>query len=219
MTLLVLASAGCKKDGIDLFGEQRYIYFNTVEGSHELHYNFLYSLGEDEVTVEIPVSYSGRLYGEDRYYEVAVDKETTTAEEGTEYELPAEPVFGGNLYSDVLTVTLKNSSRLADSEQRLSLRLVTNSSFVAAVRDSLVMDIYLTDKISRPAWWTDEVTEAYLGTYSDTKLELFINHAYSGDFGELTEDEKLHYARVFKYWLEENPSVDEYGQITVPVIG
>lgn len=223
-TVLILAAfsalllSGCRKDEIDLFGEERYIYFNSIEGSHEYHYNFIYSSGKDEVTLDLPIGYSGRLYTEDKPYSVSVDEENTTA--GTdEYAIPENPVFKGNMYSDVLTLTLKNSARLETSEQKISLKLVTNGSFIAAVRDSLVMDIYITDMISQPAWWTDEVTEAYLGRYSDTKLQLFIDNVYAGDYGELSEDEKLYYARKFKYWLEENPQTDEYGQITVPVIG
>lgn len=220
LVLAFLAAAvGCRKDEIDLFGEQRYIYFNTIEGEHELHYSFLYSHGEDEVTVSIPMGYSGRLYGEDAEYAIAVDAENTTAVAGDEYELPSEFVFKGNSYTDTLKIILRNSSRLSTEEQRLSIRLVTNDSFVAAIRDSLVMDIYMANIISKPAWWTDAVTEAYLGTYSDTKLQLFIDNIYSGDYGELAEDEKLYYARLFKYWLDANPSYDEYGRITVPVIG
>lgn len=209
----------CKKDNIDLFGDNRYIYFNTVGGSHELRYSFLYSEGKDVVDVQLPVSYSGKLSDVALGYSVEVDKEKTTAEAGTEYELPAAPEIKGAEYSGKLNLVLKRSPRLASSEQTITLKLVTNANFMAALRDSLVMTVFVTDMISMPDWWDQEVIDAYLGKYSDLKLRLFVENVYAGDYGLLAEDEKLHYARKFKYWLAENPTYEDGELITVPVIG
>lgn len=209
----------CRQDDIDVFGDSRYVYFNTVDGTHDIHYSFLYSNGRDEVQVELPLSYSGRLYDVDAVYAVAVDTEETTAVEGVEFELPERPSFKAASFKSSLAVTLKNSERLATTEQKIRLKLVSNDMFLAAVRDSLTMDIYVTDKISMPSWWTQEVIDAYLGKYSDRKLELFVENIFSGDYGALSSDEKLYYARKFKYWLNENPQYEDGERITVPVIG
>ena len=217
--LLIGAAVSCTTDDIDLFGEERYIYFNSVDGAHEIRYSFLYSEGKDIVEVALPLSYSGRLYEDERSYRVEVIQDSTTAVLDQEYLALDNMLFKPSSYKDKLVLKLKNSPRLKTSEQRLSLKLVTNDNFIAAMRDSLVMDIYMTNMTTRPAWWNEEVVDAYLGKYSDKKFELFIQNAYSGDFGALSESEKLYYARKFKVWLEKNPQYENNELITVPVIG
>ena len=210
----------CQDDEIPFFTPSRFIQFPLINGGDSLNYSFLYSQGSDRYEMVIPVKYTGVLLGENAVVALEIDADRTTA--GTEeYDIQLEEPFRAGLYQDTLRVILIDSERLKKQSVDLCLRLISNSCFEASMRDSVDIKISYTHQIGKPAWWTEEVTTFYLGTYSEIKLTAFVNHIYAGDYGELEASEKLYYARKFKYYLEdlEEPLYDENGRVTVPVIG
>ena len=226
--LFILAAclfAGCKTDEIDLFGEERYICFETIDNEYSISYTLG---GMDEGYVDIPVTYCGRFYEDDREYALEVIKKEGTeekpvinAEEGIEFELPEKMVFRAseNKYHDVLRLKIKSSPRMDEEVLNICLRLVSNDNFLAQLRNSLEMNVLVTNIITKPSWWNEEVVDAYLGEYSDVKYKLFMENIYDGDYGKLTAGEKHQYAVLFKNYLQENPHYDNGKLITVPVIG
>ena len=73
----------------------------------------------------------------------------------------------------------------------------------------------MTEVAVRPLWWTREVEEDLLGTYSHKKYKLFLLHADTN--AEVDEalikrnpSKVIAIARRFKKWLgEQNPPVTE----------
>lgn len=218
LLLSLLLFSSCSKEDISVFNDERHIYFNSIHNKHEYKYSFLYTR-DDSVVLRLPVKFFGKPTSPQSWFLVNSNSSKTTANEGSEYKLNTNQPFKSGLFVDSLEVTLYKSERLNNSEQCLSIKLESNEFFTASVRDSLVMDIYFTNKIAQPSWWNTEVVTAYLGSYSDMKFMLFIEHIYAGDFGLLSESEKLHYARMFKNWLSVNPRYENGVLITVPVIG
>ena len=226
MTLAIVSS--CQIDDIDLFGAERFIYFPTIGHEHAINYTLG---GLDEGVIEIPLRYSGRFYEEDRDYLVEVlevegteDSPVINAEENVEFFLPDKFTFRAasdekDRFRDILPVTVKRSSRMDEAKLNITLKLVSNDNFSASVRDSMVMKIWVTNMIIKPQWWNEEVSEAYLGDYSDVKYKLFIDHVFDGDYGALSAGEQHLYALRFKHWLEENPHYEDGQLITVPVVG
>ena len=217
---LVFVGASCKNDEIPFFTASRFIQFPVINGGDSLNYSFVYSQGSDRHEVVIPVKYVGAKLEENAVVtlEVVTDKTTAVA---AEYDVTLEQPFRAGFYQDTLRVTLIDSERLKNQNVDLCLRLISNTYFEASMRDSLDIKITYTHQIGRPAWWTQEVTDSYLGRYSEIKLTEFVNHIYAGDYGALESSEKLYYARKFKYYLKalDEPLHDEYGLVTVPVIG
>lgn len=213
----------CQRESLPFYAEEHHIYWSYSNAEKRIDYSFVYSRNADEDTLYLPVKYTGRLLDEDAGYGVEVVADSTTALSG-EYELPSQPLFRGGRFRDTLQLRIHNTDRLKQTGVRLELRLVSNAVFQASLRDSSVIDIYYTNQISQPLWWNEEVVLYYLGSYSDEKLLEFVK-IYSGDYGALSGDDKLYYARKFKYELERraadhDPVYEKNGELmTVPVTG
>ncbi len=220
--------SGCKIDELEFFGEERFIYFPTINREHTINYTLG---GLEEDVVKIPLRYSGRYYTENREYKIQIVQEEGTpenpivnAEEGVEFSLPEKLIFRTaqkeqQRYADNLDLKVMKSDRMNTEVLNITLRLVSNENFTAAVRDSMTMNIKVTNMIAKPYWWTSEIAEAYLGEYSNIKYKLFLDNVYDGDYGQLEAGEQYYYALQFKKWLEENPHYENGKLITVPVIG
>ncbi len=104
-------------------------------------------------------------------------------------------MFHKGMASDVLPVTLKKAPSLKDKQVYLTLRLVANENFGLGYTGYSDVKIRFNDQEVIPLWWTQEVTDAYLGKYSFKKLETIIaaNEGFSTFEGlSDTENEKLH---------------------------
>lgn len=219
IVFLMFYGTSCQEDEISFFTDSRFIQFPY--GENTLSYSFMYSQGSDRHEVLIPVKYVGAKLEENATvaWEIIADKTTAVA---GEYDVLLEQPFRADFYQDTLRVMLIDSERLKEQSVDLCLRLISNASFEASTRDSLEIKITYTHKIDKPEWWSQEVVDSYLGTWSEVKLTEFVNHIYAGDYGALEASEKLYYARQFKYYLESlgKPLYDENGGVvTVPVIG
>lgn len=80
------------------------------------------------------------------------------------------------------------------------------------------MEIVVGDILMKPEWWDEAVEKSYLGTYSKTKYEAFMEETGIYDFGALEPSEKRHYAIVFKRALEKNPRIDEDNSVMAVTI-
>ena len=78
----------------------------------------------------------------------------------------------------------------------------------ASIRKYLLKIIF-NNIISKPLWWTNDVTKLYLGTYSRKKYEEFVKCTNISDFGKLSTAEKRQYALTFKYYIAVNNVMDK----------
>ena len=80
-------------------------------------------------------------------------------------------------------------------------------------RNTNKLKIIFNNIISKPLWWTNDVTKLYLGTYSRKKYEEFVKCTNISDFGKLSTAEKRQYALTFKYYIAVNNVMDKMIQL------
>ena len=104
----------------------------------------------------------------------------------------------------------------------LRFTLTDNKNFTTYMRDSLYIELHVSDVVDRPEWWEEGgvVELSYLGKYSYLKYLAFAEETGIQDFGVLDASEKRHYAIKFKRALENEPREDEDGTtMKVPIAG
>lgn len=202
---VALISTGCSKSEILAPTDQRYIYMSYPETDNSV-FNFSFiSTTKETVQIAIPIKFAGRSLTEDLAFAIKVhpgDTEKTTLKEGEEYELP-ELVFHKGDFLDTIFVTVRKTARMENSVYNLKFNLESNENFLATQTGALEAELRVTAQIAQPSWWNQEVTDIYLGKYSNKKFKLFTQEIFIGDYGELDESGKRYYALKFKYWLEE----------------
>lgn len=222
-----LLSQSCDKREVPYHVDERFIYINYATATEERKISYSFVVTNDNVVeVAIPIKYSGYRLTEDSPYAIRVED---PAEDNvlagtlapTEYILPKEMIFRKGLFEDVLRISIVRSERMKSGVYGLKIALASNDYFQATMRNYLETTLYISDILSKPIWWTPSVTKDYLGEYGDLKYKLFATEIYSGDFGELEDVDKLFYARRFKRYLDDNPTIDPITglPITVPVKG
>ena len=147
------------------------------------------------------------------------DNKDTALEEGEEYEFPELIFHQKNGFEETIYITVHKTARMETGTYNLKFSLVSNENFFATRTGSLEAELRVTAQISQPSWWSQTVSDIYLGPYGDEKFKLFAQNIFNGDFGTLDDDEKRYYALKFKYWLEENPHYDDHVLITVTIQG
>lgn len=214
-----LTTAACNKSEILAPTDQRHIYIAYPDSdSPTFNFSFL-STPEESARIAVPVTFAGRPLTADLAFAIEVDPQTTLAE-GSEYELPELVFHREKGFRDTLYVAVHRTERMETDTYVLKFRLVSNANFLATMTGALDAEIRVTAQVAQPSWWDQKVTDYYLGTYSDRKFELFIQHGYIGDYGALDDDEKRYYALQFKYWLQENPQTESDGTaMSVPIQG
>ncbi len=212
--LAALSFSSCNEKMIPEFGYDRYIYMDGDEQTFS--FSFI-STTEDTYRLAIPLTFAGRPLTEDLTYAVSVDPSSTLIA-GTEYEFP-DLIFRKGYLKDTLYLTLHRTERMSENTFTLKFDLASNENFQATQTGKLTAEVSVSDILSQPLWWNQQVIDNYLGEYSDKKYELFVQHGYAGDFGALEADMKYYYAMKFKMYLESNPQYDNGELITVPVVG
>ncbi len=98
-------------------------------------------------------------------------------------------------------------------------------TFFAGPFEFRFANIIFSDMVSKPSWWDDDVTDFYLGEYSEKKFKLFMEVTKVGDLSDSNESEIRSYAIIFKYYLikekEEGRTVyeEDGSEMNVSVIG
>lgn len=209
----------CNKSEIMSPTDQRHIYIAYPDSNNPV-FNFSFLSTPDETArIAVPITFAGRPLTADLPFAVSVSSETTLAE-GSEYEFPDLVFHWEKGFRDTIYVTIHKTERMERATYTLKFSLVSNAHFLATMTGSLDAELRVTAQVAQPSWWTQEVTDYYLGTYSDLKFELFTQHGYIGDYGALDDNEKRYYALKFKYWLQENPQTEADGTtMSVPIQG
>lgn len=216
--IAVLCVTACEKSEILSLDNERYIYMAYPEkDNHVFNFSFV-STDLDVAQIALPVKFAGHQLESDLSFSLETDSSSTLTE-GREYKL-SELVFHKSYVQDTVWVTLYRTEKLKEEQLYLKIKLVTNENFYASYVGMLDAEVHVTDQIAIPDWWDSDVTDYFLGTYSDKKFELFYQHGYMGDYGSLDDSEKRYYALKFKYWLQENPQTEDDGvKMSVAILG
>ena len=215
--LLVLVSLcfwGCSEDEIKPYNGGNYIYFSQLIDSEDEHLEVSFNNypTSEEITVKIGLKLIGKPLTEDTPYKVQVvdagekDDNIKNADPKN-YRLPAAPLFKAGLVNDSLEVILVKTDDLKENV-KLCLKLVPNDFFLGGMQQYEQIKIVFNNVISKPLWWTTEVTKLYLGIYSRKKYEEFVKYTNVTDFGKLSTAAKRANALSFKYYIQKNNIMD-----------
>ena len=170
----------CEKDLMDYEGEEGvyfYVQWGAAWGDTTVWANQSYTPVEfvnvagNTHEVKVRIMATGRVKDYDRTFRLTVDKDTTTAVEGLNYEtFPEEQVLkAGTTYTDV-TIEVKRNENIQEEERVLGLRLLPTSDLSIAIPewkkisgmwssegqqvfDASVHKIIMSDFIVKPKQW------------------------------------------------------------------
>ncbi len=202
----VLAFAACSEAEIPVYDVSSHRLYFT--GEKEQTVTFQFYPGTDTYEACFPIQLIGQQLNADREVSVEVVDTATTALPD-EYTLPTPVVFRKGLFTDTLKVLLKRSARMDDEEVSLALRIVANDHFDVGYPDSLMVKTHFSNLLRKPEWWTEDITNAIFGPYSDAKYHYLIESTGIADYSgySLTEMRKVRDA--YQQALDAHPEWTE----------
>lgn len=220
LTTVLAFAAGCGKSEIEPFDSKAKIWFTQTDDNKANVGNIIRSFshypGTETLDVTFEVNLIGLIADFDREYKAVVVDTLTTAVPA-EYDIHPM-VLHANKAKDLLTITLKKSDRLLRQDAKLTLYLVETESFEQGYTDRLQVSVTFNNITTKPDWWTEEITKAYLGEYSKEKFEAI--YAYSGrnNLEGLQPSELRILLRGFKNYIREHNLTEADGTpITIPI--
>jgi hypothetical protein len=210
--------------------EQHYLYRSATDNIYfdfrdttasRLTRSFAYTPGVTALTVDIPVKISGPRVSRQRYFQVEVLAEQTTAREGDHYApvagLHVMPADSGTC---ILPLELYNSDpALTDTTLVIALKLLPTDDFTTDFPLTTAV-VSFSNRLEKPVWWDYSSWSSELGAYSRNKHYLFLISSGTIDLNDpATEAEKtiqsLNYIKNFKAfifdpvsWVARHPDYD-----------
>lgn len=202
ITIIVLICfCACQEVKFATYDADNYVQFTrSLEDSTVVSFTFY--PGEDELLWALPVEISGIPVESELQYNVVVDKERSTAIEGTHFELLPEMNIKPLAIGDTCWLKLMRTPEMETEEFRIVLRIIDSEALLRGPLAYSIAIVRVNDKITRPDWWDDNIVWYYLGEYSDKKYSLFIDVTGKADLTGLSDSEIREYALQFKYWLK-----------------
>lgn len=211
-------------DGHEIFFEKFFmneIYPGTASAdSTEVSY-FFYPDGTRNIEIPLVVCLSGRLLVSDITFGLKVDTENTSA---TPEEYTIDPSYSfksttvgedATEIKDTIFVKIHRSARMDDTPIRLVVELEPGTALGVGQYERRKAKIIVSTMAIKPDWWTTEVTNNLLGTYSEKKYKLFLNEIdvnaeMSSRLIQDRPDQAIKLVMRFKAWLnEQNPPITE----------
>ena len=194
-------------DGREIFFEKFYmdeVYPGTASADSTVISYFFYPDGTRDIEIPLVVCLSGRLLTSDVTFglKTVADGKTAVGEDATEVK-------------DTVFVKIHRSARMDDAPVRLIVELVPNEMIGLGQYERCRAKIIVSTIAIKPDWWTTEVTNNLLGTYSEKKYKLFLNEIdtnaeMSARLIQERPDQAIKLVMKFKAWLsEQNPQVTE----------
>lgn len=220
---VTLLLASCETREIETYASGRSLYFerwkqiSSVERVRidTVAYSFSDYVDKTELVHDFKINLTGDTLAQNTEYKViVVDSLTTAVPE--QYALPDPPVFHRGQQSDLYRVTIFKTPSLRGKEVYLTLRLVETPDFAPGYATYREVKIRFNYMDVKPAWWTAEIRDAYLGEYSRKKLETVIaaNEGFTTLEG-LSDTEKRKIALKTKAYIAERGITEEDGSSMV----
>lgn len=245
IAVAVLTMASCKKDQYYLYNDIARIQFgpdvsliynaNSVLADTLKPYTFYYSAPSvTQDTVFFDIYAVGGVSKTDRAFTLEQEQlpNTNNAVPGKHYIAFNDPgvsklyvIKAGTVHTRVPVVLLRDIS-LKTTTPVLKLNVVANDIFQLGEVKNLWRKIEMTDRLSRPAAWTDSYATYYYGAYSVVKHAFMIEvtgKKWDQTFiSTLAIDEQAYYVSVIKTALINynnahpgNPLKDDNGQLVI----
>jgi hypothetical protein len=177
-TALVLC-AGCSTDEINYFDGNEYISFNepVASGQDYPSISHTFTFKDASVTtdtINIPVVFAGRYMDKDAEFAFKVIDTLTTAKADVHYRIlnPEKQIIQAHKNVGSAKILLIRTADMKTASYQLTLQLVENNKFKIGEVDKVQVSI--TDQLVKPDWWVSTVYGRFLGSYSPTKLLLWL---------------------------------------------
>lgn len=143
---------------------------------------FSFGLIHDSVridTAKIVVRYSGNASEVERFYQVRVVQDSSTAKEGVHYQpIATKQSFRPGKLTDTLRIVILRdnmNSRFLDRERyRLDLELMPSEDFDLGIRQGVRKTLWLNNYMSEPTWWQGNFY-GYLNFFHPEKWKILMN--------------------------------------------
>jgi hypothetical protein len=104
---------------------------------------------------------------------------------------------------DTCWISTIKTPQIAQQAVRLTVRLEETSAFKVGQTDKSAAIIYISNVLMKPGWWTERVTDSYLGEYSDKKYRLFIEVTGEAEIDSSNIPELRDYTLMLKNYLQK----------------
>lgn len=221
-TALVLAQS-CKRDDIMLYDGDNYVQFKKSFEDSSL-FSFLALPSTNESVTPVVLELVGKPEDRDRNYKITVVKDASTATTA-HYALPATFTLKANKIVDTCWITVKKTPDIAIKPVRLVLAIESTGDLKYGQVEYSVAIINISNAVAKPDWWDFNVTNNFLGDYSDKKFTLFIQVTGRSDIDPTNTTEVRNYTLLFKNYLlrEKDAGRTVYeangSEMTVALIG
>lgn len=182
-------------------------------------FSFAYdeTLKQGDVILEMDMLAPAVSY--DRMFRVVFLPQESTGQEGVHFiKFPEEQIVPADSSRVSLHLTVLKSNGFTDRQVVAVFELQPTDDFQLAFPEKSKARLFISDQLSRPAWWDDWHVSSGLGTYSDKKYRLFIREVQEYDL-DYENREDMDYYRMrslvlkFKHWLQEHPQTEADGSL------
>lgn len=170
--LLACVLFSCDKDDVEAYHAGRFLYIPDSLGMDTTFVSFKHHMGADTYKVPFEVRMIGTVGMQDLEYRIEIIDSLTTAI-ASDYRLLTTQSFGAAKWRDTLWVELVNTPHLTSETVRLTVKLVENEDFGLGYATRLTASVSFNNQMSKPLWWDDNITNLFLGKYSEEKYLAF----------------------------------------------
>jgi hypothetical protein len=221
--ILYLLVSACGKEERLMYKEAPAIYFSrNVVMPDSVNYTFV--VKPDSVlkdTVYLNIQISGLASDKDRTFNLVI-ADSSTAVKGKHFDIGPTVIKAGQ-YAIKFPVYLFRTPDMKDKVFSIYFSMGSSADFAAGFSNSLKYQVRVTDKLLKPADWSD----FFYGPYSLTKHQFMVSRlgttaitmGTGAQFSEIMSILQKMRVELVKYESANGPLVDENGnKVTFPAI-
>ncbi len=201
--LSILFLSSCKKEKIESWETpDRYIQFQK-KVSDTIIFSYLFHPGSvTNYTIKVPVKMIGFLPDQNLDYTVEIIPELTTINPSL-YSMSLTNEFRSGLIFDSIPIEIKRDPIMKTKSLYLGLRLKANQNWKTGQTEFIEQIVRINDMVFQPKWWNSNITNYYLGTYTDKKFRTFIEVIGTGDLDAVNVNKIYEHVQTFKIYLQQ----------------
>lgn len=211
LSLFMISLFSCTEKVIEPYSDPNYVYFAN-NSKDTTNFSFFFYNDAEEVSFPIEVKYAGNLLTKDTRFKVVIDEEGTTMDPRF-VEIPeffilkpsTEVDEDGQLVSQKVNIKFINDVHFEDNKDTLAIKIIDGGDCLSVgTREYGYAIFVVTAAAAKPIWWDEDITDVYLGVYSDKKYEHFMIATGVFDLTDLTSGIIRDYSLKFKRYLEKH---------------
>lgn len=225
--LLGLLSAACQENEMKDFDSNGAVYFQLSTRWSNTVDSVVYSFAgkpEDTYTMKLQVNLMGSATDYDRTVRVVLDRERTTAKEGTHYDaLHSSYTLPAGAYQLEIPIILHGKDpELEERTFQIALKLEASDDLQLGLSKRTSARVIISKLFARPVYWEEYGLENYFGIYSKVKHEYIMLElkkdfpATAEEFIEEWAEWQAYGKHMDKYFTDHYPVMDENDNVIEP---